>query len=158
MASPFLRASVLGLLSGPGGYMDRTKGKSMFAKEYFWRDLMTACGLFVIVLTIGIGGFLVYKGSATFLTYGHSLWEFLGSAEWSPADNSEGGGMVGALIFVTGSLCTCGLALFAGIRHFYHRYFAQVRRKILPSGCGDFCRDPLGCIWMGRSYRAGSGH
>ena len=35
----------------------------MFAKEYFWRDLMTACGLFVIVLTIGIGGFLVYKGS-----------------------------------------------------------------------------------------------
>lgn len=91
--------------------MDRTKGKSMFAKEYFWRDLMTACGLFVIVLTIGIGGFLVYKGSATFLTYGHSLWEFLGSAEWSPADNSDGGGMVGALIFVTGSLCTCGLAL-----------------------------------------------
>ena len=79
--------------------MDRTKGKSMFAKEYFWRDLMTACGLFVIVLTIGIGGFLVYKGSDTFLTYGHSLWEFLGSAEWSPADNSEGGGMVGALIF-----------------------------------------------------------
>ena len=68
--------------------MDTTKGKSMFAKEYFWRDLMTACGLFVIVLTIGIGAFLVYKGSATFLTYGHTLWEFLGSA-----------------------LCTCGLAL-----------------------------------------------
>ena len=136
----------------------------MFAKEYFWRDLMTACGLFVIVLTIGIGGFLVYKGSDTFLTYGHSLWEFLGSAEWSPADNSEGGGMVGALIFVTGSLCTCGLALLIaapfslGSAIFITDIFAQVRRKILPSGCGDFCRDPLGCIWMGRSYRAGSGH
>lgn len=91
--------------------MDTTKGKSMFAKEYFWRDLMTACGLFVIVLTIGIGAFLVYKGSATFLTYGHTLWEFLGSAQWAPADNSDGGGTVGALIFVVGSLCTCGLAL-----------------------------------------------
>lgn len=91
--------------------MDTTKGKSMFAKEYFWRDLMTACGLFVIVLTIGIGAFLVYKGSGTFLTYGHTLWEFLGSAQWAPADNSDGGGTVGALIFVVGSLCTCGLAL-----------------------------------------------
>ena len=107
----------------------------MFAKEYFWRDLMTACGLFVIVLTIGIGGFLVYKGSDTFLTYGHSLWEFLGSAEWSPADNSEGGGMVGALIFVTGSLCTCGLALLIaapfslGIRHFLSQIFRPGSEK-----------------------------
>ena len=28
-----------------------------------------------------------------------------------PADNAEGGGTVGALIFIVGSLCTCGLAL-----------------------------------------------
>ena len=48
----------------------------MFSKEYFWRGLMTACGLFVILLTIIIGAFLVYKGSGTFLVYGHSLGEF----------------------------------------------------------------------------------
>lgn len=91
--------------------MDKTNGKSMFAKEYFWRDLMTACGLFVIVLTIVIGAFLIYKGSATFLVYKHSLLEFLGSADWEPQDNMNGGGAVGALIFVVGSLATCALAL-----------------------------------------------
>lgn len=85
--------------------------KSMFAREYFWRWLMSACGLFVIVLTIVIGAFLVYKGSATFLVYRHSLAAFLGSADWTPEDNMAGGGSVGALIFVVGSLATCGLAL-----------------------------------------------
>ena len=85
--------------------------KSMFAKEYAWRGLMTAGGLFVIVLTICIGAFLVYKGSGTFTTFHHTLWEFLGSAEWNPTDGAEGGGAVGALIFIVGSLATCGLAL-----------------------------------------------
>lgn len=91
--------------------MKENKTYGMFSKEYFWRGLMTACGLFVIILTIVIGAFLVYKGSSTFLVYGHSLGEFLGSAEWNPVDNMEGGGAVGALIFIVGSLCTCGLAL-----------------------------------------------
>ena len=72
---------------------------------------MTAGGLFVIVLTICIGAFLVYKGSGTFTTFHHTLWEFLGSAEWNPTDGAEGGGAVGALIFIVGSLATCGLAL-----------------------------------------------
>lgn len=95
--------------------MDITKGKRTFAKEYFWQALVTACGLFVIVLTVGIGAFLVYKGSDTFLLYGHSFWEFLGSAQWEPADNSDGGGAVGALIFIAGSLCTCGLSLLMAV-------------------------------------------
>lgn len=72
---------------------------------------MTVCGLFVILLTIVIGAFLVYKGSATFLVYKHSFLEFLGSADWAPEDNMTGGGSIGALIFIVGSLCTCGLAL-----------------------------------------------
>lgn len=87
------------------------KVKGMFGKEYGWRALATACGLFVIALTIIIGAFLVYKGSDTFLKFGHTIWEFLGSAEWNPADNAEGGGAAGALIFVSGSLAVCGLAL-----------------------------------------------
>ena len=85
--------------------------KGMFFKEYGWRGLSVFFGLFVIVLTIIIGAFLIYKGSDTFLVFGHTLWEFLGSAEWEPVDNAEGGGAVGALIFIAGSLCVCGLAL-----------------------------------------------
>ena len=86
------------------------KKQSMFAKEYAWRGLMTAGGLLVIVITICIGAFLVYKGSGTFTIFHHSLSDFLFSADWGPADNAEGGGTVGALIFIVG-LCTCGLAL-----------------------------------------------
>lgn len=56
--------------------MKNGKEKSMFVREYLWRDLMTVCGLFVILLTIVIGAFLVYKGSATFLVYKHSFLEF----------------------------------------------------------------------------------
>lgn len=85
--------------------------KGMFFKEYGWRGLSIFFGLFVIALTIIIGAFLIYKGSDTFLVFGHSLWEFLGSATWEPVDNAEGGGSVGALIFIAGSLCVCGLAL-----------------------------------------------
>lgn len=85
--------------------------KGMFFKEYGWRGLSVFFGLFVIALTIIIGAFLIYKGSDTFLVFGHTLWEFLGSAEWEPVDNVEGGGAVGALIFIAGSLCVCGLAL-----------------------------------------------
>ena len=90
---------------------DMNKKQSMFAKEYAWRGLMTAGGLLVIVITICIGAFLVYKGSGTFTIFHHSLSDFLFSADWKPADNAEGGGTVGALIFIVGSLCTCGLAL-----------------------------------------------
>lgn len=83
----------------------------MFRREYGWRGIATLCGMFVIILTIVIGAFLIYKGSDTFLKFGHTLWEFLGSAEWNPADNADGGGAVGALIFIVGSLSTCALAL-----------------------------------------------
>ncbi len=90
--------------------MEKTR-KGMFGKEYSWRTIATVCGLFVIVLTITIGAFLVYKGSETFLAFGHTIWQFLGSADWAPVDNASGGGTVGALIFIVGSLSVCGLAL-----------------------------------------------
>lgn len=87
------------------------KQKGMFAKEYAWRGLATIGGVFVIGLTLVIGAFLVYKGSGTFLIFKHTLSEFIGSTNWGPVDNSSGGGTVGALIFICGSLATCGLAL-----------------------------------------------
>ena len=91
--------------------MDRSNEKSMFLKEGLWRGVATIDGLFVIGLTLIIGAFLVYKGSVTFLKFGHTLGEFLGSSKWSPVDNSQGGAAAGALIFISGSLVTCGLAL-----------------------------------------------
>lgn len=83
-----------------------------FKKEYLGKGVVSICGISIIVLTIVIGAFLIYKGIGTFTIYGHSVWEFLFSTEWAPMDSaSEGGGQVGSFIFIFGSLITCGLAL-----------------------------------------------
>lgn len=76
------------------------------------RGLVTVCGILIIILTLSIGGFLLYKGTGTFTQYHHSVWEFLFSSDWSPIDSAnQGGGKVGAAIYIFGSLLTCGLAL-----------------------------------------------
>lgn len=85
---------------------------SKFRKEYAGRGIVTACGLFLIALTLAIGAFLIVRGSGTFVQYGHSIGEFLFSADWAPKDAvGEKGGTVGAAIYIVGSLLTCGLAL-----------------------------------------------
>ncbi len=85
----------------------------MSKKGTFGRGLVTACGLFIILLTISIGVFLIVKGTGTFTKYHHTIWEFLFSADWAPTDNPNGteSGQVGAAIYIVGSLLTCGLAL-----------------------------------------------
>lgn len=83
----------------------------MFWKETFWKGLVTAGGYFIILLTLAIGAFLIYRGIGTFTTYGHSVTEFLFSSEWAPVDYFDGGGKVGAAVYITGSIVTCGLAL-----------------------------------------------
>lgn len=83
----------------------------MAKKFSAWRLLVTACGLFIILLTLSIGAFLFYKGMGTFTVYHHSVTEFLFSSRWSPADDFTGGGQVGAAIFIVGSLSICLLAL-----------------------------------------------
>lgn len=75
------------------------------------RGVVTVCGLFIIVLTLSIGAFLIWRGCGTFVTYHHSVFEFLFSSDWSPADSTAGGGHVGAAIYIVGSILTCGLAL-----------------------------------------------
>lgn len=80
--------------------------------EKFWRGVVTACGLLIILLTLSIGLFLVVKGTGTFTKFHHTVWEFLFSSQWAPMDSAtEGGGSVGAAIYIFGSLLTCGLAL-----------------------------------------------
>lgn len=86
--------------------------RRLFYREYMGRSIVTVCGLFMIALTISIGAFLIYKGTGTFTQYGHSVFEFLFSAEWSPMDSgTQSGGGVGAAIYIWGSLLTCGIAL-----------------------------------------------
>lgn len=90
----------------------RTHATYMLKNEYFGRGLMTACGLFIILLTVSIGLFLIIRGTGTFTKFHHTVWEFLFSSDWSPLDSvTEGGGSVGAAIYICGSLLTCGLAL-----------------------------------------------
>ena len=58
-----------------------------------------------------MAAFLLVKGSGTFWDFGHSITEFLFSAQWKPSDTMEGGGQVGAGMFISGSLVTCFLSL-----------------------------------------------
>ena len=77
---------------------------SAYRQDTLWRYIISGCGLALIVLTIAIGAFLCYKGLGTFTTYNHSISEFLFSADWEPSDSAEGGGKVGAAIFIFGSV------------------------------------------------------
>lgn len=79
------------------------------------RMVVTICGLFVIIITLAIGAFLLYKGSGTFSKYRHSISEFLFSSNWSPKDNFTGGGHVGAAVYIMGSITTCGLAILIAV-------------------------------------------
>jgi len=84
----------------------------MFQNEYAWRNLVVLCGVAVILLTIAIGAFLIYKGMNTFTVFHHSLHEFLFSQDFHPNDSMTGeNGTVGSAIFIVGSLVSCGLAI-----------------------------------------------
>jgi phosphate transport system permease protein len=75
------------------------------------RFFITVCGIGMALVPFLIGGFLLIKGIDTFTLFGHSLGEFLFSGQWDPSDTAEGGGSVGAGIYISGSLVTCALAL-----------------------------------------------
>jgi phosphate transport system permease protein len=83
----------------------------MVKKEYLGRSIVTICGFLIILLTMSIVAFLLFKGMGTFTIYHHSVTEFLFSSDWNPADDFTGGGKVGAAIFIFGSMIICFLAL-----------------------------------------------
>jgi len=86
--------------------------RKMFRNEYLWKGLIMAGGLFMIIITLIIAFFLIFKGSGTFTQFGHSLAEFLFSASFSPGSSVGGeSGAVGSAAFIMGSILTCGLAL-----------------------------------------------
>jgi len=79
--------------------------------EYLGRGIVTVFGISIIVLTLAILAFLGYKGSATFVTSGHSLSEFLFKSNWNPAQMTGQKGTVGAAVFIVGTVEVAGLAL-----------------------------------------------
>lgn len=84
----------------------------MVKKDRRWKGIYTFCGFFIIILTVAIGVFLILKGSDTFVKAHHSVFEFLFSSDWSPSDSvGDDSGSVGSLVYICGSLMTCGLAL-----------------------------------------------
>ncbi len=95
--------------------MEQTRQQNMFRREYFGKSIATICGFSLIVLTLAIGCFLLAKGMLTFTQFDHSIGEFLFSSAWKPSDTEEGGGQVGAAIFIVGSLLTCALALLIAV-------------------------------------------
>ena len=92
-----------------------TRQQHMFRREILGKSVSTICGLFLIVLTIAIGCFLLAKGMLTFTEFHHSIGEFLFSSTWKPSDTDVGGGKVGAAIFIYGSILTCFLTLVIAI-------------------------------------------
>ena len=80
-------------------------------KETLSQSVITACGIAAALLPFLMAAFLLVKGSGTFWDFGHSITEFLFSAQWKPSDTMEGGGQVGAAMFISGSLVTCFLSL-----------------------------------------------
>lgn len=80
-------------------------------KEYMGRAVVTVFGLFIILLTVSIGAFLLYQGLGTFTKYNHTVGEFLFSSQWKPSMDLKGGGQVGAAIFIAGSMAVSFLAL-----------------------------------------------
>lgn len=79
--------------------------------EKIARTLITICGIGMALVPLLIGAFLFIKGIDTFTLFGHGISEFLFSGQWNPSDTAEGGGHVGAAMFLAGSLVTCALAL-----------------------------------------------
>lgn len=77
--------------------------ESTLRADRIWRNVIRGAGLFLLIITAAIGIFLLYRGTGTFTIYGHSLSEFLFSTQWQPADTLDGGGHVGAGIYIVGS-------------------------------------------------------
>ena len=92
------------------------KAASRQRKETACKTLVMVCGLLIIALVIVIALFLVIKGSGTFIQYHHSIGEFLFSKDWAPSDTpGQGGGIVGAFVYIMGSVYTCALALLIAV-------------------------------------------
>ncbi|VBB06385.1 phosphate abc transporter permease protein pstc [Lucifera butyrica] len=78
-------------------------------KELLGRSVVTACGLFIIILTLFLVFFIASQGIDLFKDNHVSLSHFLFSTSWHP--DRDQAPQVGALIFIVGSIVISLLAL-----------------------------------------------
>jgi phosphate transport system permease protein len=87
-----------------------------FKKELAGKSVVTVVGFFLIVITLSIVGFILYRGSFTFLKDGISPLKFLFTTTWDPERAvADGGPAVGSLIFLVGSIAVSLLALLISL-------------------------------------------
>ncbi|MDP4093839.1 MAG: phosphate ABC transporter permease subunit PstC [Bacillota bacterium] len=80
--------------------------------EFYGKALVTFFGLFLILLTLLLVVFIASKGFSTFTKDHVSPLQFLFSTLWKPdRDLQSGGPVVGALIFIIGSILISVIAL-----------------------------------------------
>ncbi len=76
-------------------------------KDAFFRVLVTAAGLFVLLALVGAALSMFWGGRLAFETFG---WKFLSTQEWDvPASN------FGALVPIYGTLVTAGIAMLIAV-------------------------------------------
>lgn len=115
--------------------------------EYLGQGIVTFFGFFIILLTILISAFLIYKGSATFTIHGHSISEFLFFKSWDPAE-IDGKGEVGSAVFIMGSISISSLALLIATPFsiasaiFINEISPRLGKKLLQPAIGIFVGIP----------------
>jgi phosphate transport system permease protein len=88
------------------------KKNSNAFKENLGKSTVTFAGIFIILITVALILFLVWKGSASFTTHNQSIADFLFTNFWNPTmEFNQPNGPAGAAIFIVGSLAVSGLAL-----------------------------------------------
>ena len=55
-------------------------------REFTGRGLVSLCGMAIVILTLAISVFLLVRGSETFVTFGHSVSEFLFGMTWKAVE------------------------------------------------------------------------
>lgn len=78
------------------------------------KTFITICGIGMALVPLLIGAFLFIKGTDTFFTFPQRDGIPF-SGQWKPSDTAEGGGQVGAAMFLAGSLVTCLLSLIISL-------------------------------------------
>lgn len=80
--------------------MKNTNALHKLKNEYLGRGFATACGYFIVALTLAIIVFIASKGLTIFIKDGYSIVDFLFTKEWKPDAEVP---KFGALIFILGS-------------------------------------------------------
>ena len=88
------------------------RNKTTSIKDTLGKTSVTLIGLFIVLLTISITLFLMWKGIATFTVHKGSMIDFLFGGIWDPTMAvKQPNGPIGSAIFIVGSLLVSGIAL-----------------------------------------------